>query len=214
MKRALLILILAILPLCGCSVLTVVPQPTGTANLAPGGKMLMENRNDVAVSVGYQDTSLVSQSPVDNLIAFVVTIENNSNQEVSIPLASMILIDASGHQYRPETANKVVDMVKQKSPYLVPYPYVGYYYEQDNARAGSINAMTSSVPYYAENQPQDIFTQALPDEAVIPGAKITGLVYFVADLSTTSSLDFRIYPAGAAMTGTPLYSFAFSIEKQ
>jgi len=213
MKRALLILVLATLPLIGCSVVAVVPKPAGSTHLSPDGQRLVAEYQGVTVSAGLQEQNAASLSPVDNLVAFAITIANDTDHEVAFPVASMILIDAEGHQFRPVPALQVRDMVSRESSYLVPYPYVGYYYEADNAKAGSINAMTSSLPFYAENHPQDIQTQALADEPVIPGAKLTGLVYFVADLGATTGAELRIYPAGSPMTGPPLYTFAFSVEK-
>jgi len=213
MKRALLYLVLVIMPLYGCSTITLVPTPTASAKLVPESQMLVAEDQGVQVSAGVDERSAASQSAVENLVSFVITISNHSDHEVSVPLSSMILIDAEGNQFRPLAGEQVTDLVSRHSPYLVPYPYVGYYYEEDNAKAGSINAMTSSLPFYAENHPQDVRTRALPDEPVIPGAKLTGLVYFVADLSASKGAELRIYPAGSPMTGTPLYRFTFSVEK-
>ena len=60
-----------------------------------------------------------------------------------------------GRQYRSITPERVREIVSKDTVYLIPYPYVGYYYLADQAMAAHDNAFSSSMPFYAEYHPQD-----------------------------------------------------------
>lgn len=213
MKRALLFFCMPLL-LLGCSAVQLVPQPGPSTRLATDGQSLVAEKGNLTVSARMQDLQVQSHRMVDNLASFQVTIDNGTATEVNIPLDSFVLIDDEGRQYNAIAPKEVRDIVQRDSAYLVPYPYVGYYYLQDNELAGSQNSMNSSLPYYDQNHPQDIFTQSLPQEAIIPGAKISGLVYFVADLAGMKSVDLRLYRPGSSRSQPADFSFAFSVENK
>lgn len=208
-----LLLLLAVFLLSGCGV-AVVPRPTATASLDPATNALRESTKGVTVSVRVEDLEVAPYRMVDNLTSFHVTVENGLSQEISFPLTSFLLIDDEGHQYRPIEPAKVQEIVGRDSMYLIPYPYVGYYYLEDKEKSAFANTFESALPYYAENYPQDIFTQALPAGSIVPGAKISGLVYFVIDLVQKRGIELRVYRPGTAPSGPPDFTFPFAVEKK
>jgi len=213
MTRYLIILFLAVQFLGGCG-FAVVPKPTATATLNPIDNSLTEAKDGVSVTARVQDLEVAPYQMVDNITSFYVVIDNRTGQTISLPLDSFLLIDTEGNQYRPIEPGSIQSMVSRDSTYLIPYPYVGYYYLEDKEKSAFFNTFNSSLPYYAENYPQDIFTDALPAGSIIPGAKISGKVYFVIDLATKSGVELRIYRPGTSTTAPPDYVFPFSIEKK
>lgn len=213
MTSKLIIAFLASLFLGGCGV-TVVPKPTASAVLNPTDNSLTEDKAGVIISARVQDLEVAPYRMVDNVTSFYVTVNNKTGREVSIPLESFLLIDDEGNQFRPIEPGKIQGIVSRDSSYLIPYPYVGYYYLEDKEKSAFFNTFESALPFYAENYPQDIFTQALPAGAVIPGAKISGLVYFVIDLHLKKGVQLGVYLPDSPKTAHPDYVFPFSIEKK
>jgi len=123
-----------------------------------------------------------------------------------------MLRDGEGRQYPAITPERVREIVSKDTVYLIPYPYVGYYYLEDQERGASQQTMTSSLPFYAEYHPQDIFTRALPAVPVLPHSKSSGVVYFIVDLTRTDRAELLLYP-DPRMQGEPRYRFPFNVEK-
>jgi len=213
MKKSLLIAFLIALCLGGCG-FTVVPKPTASAILNPIDNSLTEIKDGVSVSARVQDLEVAPYRMVDNITSFYIVIDNKTDQEVSLPLESFLLLDEEGNQYRPIEPGSIQSIVSRDSTYLIPYPYVGYYYLEDKEKSAVFNTFSSSLPYYAENYPQDTFTDALPTGSIVPGAKISGLVYFVIDLATKRGVELRVYRPSTSATAPPDYAFSFSIEKK
>lgn len=194
-----------------CSV-KVVPQPTASAVLNPADNSLTETRSGVAVSARLDQLSLQPYQLIDNLTTFHLVVDNQTDQAVSFPAEGIVLKAADGRQYPSITPERVREIVSKDTVYLIPYPYVGYYYLEDQKRWESDQAMASSLPYYAEYHPQDIFTRALPAGPVLPKSKVAGVVYFVVDLTGTSGFELLVYPT-VDLQGEPLYRFPFSVQK-
>jgi len=213
MKNSLLLSFLAVFALSGCGV-AVVPKPTPSAILNPADNSLTEVKGGLSVTARVQDLEVAPYRMVDNITSFYIVIDNNTGHDVSLPLESFLLVDDGGNQYRPIEPGSIQNIVSRDSMYLIPYPYVGYYYLEDKEKSAFYNTFDSSLPFYAENYPQDIYTQALPYGSVIPGANISGVIYFVIDLTTKNGVELRITRPDTPVTAHPDYVFPFSIEKK
>lgn len=207
----LLLFLAAVLLLTACSI-KVVPQPTATALLNPGDNSLTESYDGVAVTARLDQLSVQPYQLVDNLTSFHITIDNQTEKQVGFPVDGFLLKDGEGRQYPAITPERVREIVSKDTVYLIPYPYVGYYYLEDQERGAFQQTMASSLPFYAEYHPQDIFTRALPAGPVLPHSKSSGVIYFIADLTRTDRAELLLYP-GSRMQGEPRYRFPFTIEK-
>lgn len=206
-----ILFVLSLLFLTACSA-TVVPvnSPTGTIDLEE--KSITESREGVSFTVKLDALSLSPYEMVDNITSFYVSIHNQTDKEVSFPSQAFLLKDGNDRQYRSITPERVREIVSKDTVYLIPYPYVGYYYLEDQAKVSNNDTFSSSLPFYAEYHPQDIFTQALTDQPILGGSKVSGLIYFIANLERTSSAELLVFPNEVA-SGEPLANFKFSIEK-
>ncbi len=190
----------------------IVPVPTATALLNPADQSLTETRDGIAVSARIDQQSVQPYQLTDNLTSFQITIDNRTDRQVTFPSSAFVLRAGDGQQFRPITPERVREIVSKDTVYLIPHPYVGYYYLQDQERFAHENTMTSSLPYYAEYHPQEIFTRALPVSAVLPKSKISGVIYFVADLTRMPGFELQLF-ADEKTQGAPLYRFPFAVEK-
>ncbi len=197
--------------IAGCSV-RVIPKG-GAGYTVTAGNSLTAEKDGLRLTVGVQELEVAPYRMVDNITSFRVEIDNRTGHELGIPLDSFVLIDDQGRQYRPIRPEKIQEIVKKDASYLIPYPYVGYYYLEDRETSGQYDTFTSNRPYYSQNYPQDIFTQALPEDPVLPEAKIAGLVYFVVDLTGKKSFEFRVYLPGEKQKREPDFRFPFVVEK-
>jgi hypothetical protein len=212
MKR-LICLVSALLLLAGCGA-HVVPKPTATAVLDPATNALSWTSRGLALSVRLADLEVARTQMIDRIASFAVTIDNRTERDLPVALSAFVLLDEQGNQIRPVTPQELLRIVSRDSFYLIPYPYFGYYYLEDRAKLQAFNASSSPLPYFPETHPQAILMEALPEGPVLPGARISGLVYFPVDLETKKQVEFRAYLAGAETTAPAEFAFPFSVEKK
>lgn len=203
--------VLILLFCTACSV-KVAPIATATGTINPEDQSITEVRDDVAFTVKLDELSVAPYQIVDNIASFLVTIENRTENPVSYPSKAFLLKDGSGRQYRSITPERVREIVSKDTVYLIPYPYVGYYYLEDQAMVTHADTFSSSMPFYAEYHPQDIFTRALTEEPILEKSTASGVVYFIADLERTDYAELLVFLGGEA-AGEPLVKFPFAIEK-
>lgn len=206
------ILTLLTLLLCSACSVSVAPIATPTGTINPDDNSITETRNGVAFTVKLDEMSVGAYPQVDNITSFHVVIDNRTDQQVSFPSRAFLLKDGDDRQYRSITPERVREIVSKDTVYLIPYPYVGYYYLEDQARASHADSFSSSLPFYAEYHPQEIFTRALTEEPILKGSKVSGLVYFIADLERSDYAELLVFP-NQKVSGEPLAKFPFSIKK-
>lgn len=207
-------LFVAVLLLFCCTACTtnVAPIATTTGTINPADNSLTEIRDGVAFTVKLDELSVAAYPAVDNITAFHVAIDNRTDQPVFFPSRTFLLKDGGGRQYPSISPERVRDIVSKDTVYLIPYPYVGYYYLEDQMRVTAADTFSSSLPFYAEYHPQDIFTRALSEEPIHKQSKVAGVIYFIADLEQSDYAEVQVFAGGEA-AGEPLASFPFAIEK-
>ncbi|WP_305041025.1 hypothetical protein [Geoalkalibacter sp.] len=203
----------ALLFLCGCAGVKIVPQPGegSQVNLAEGS--ITQVKNNLSLSVRVQDLEVRPYQRVDNLVSFHVAAVNSGNQELNLSLGGFFLVDETGRQATPLTPAKVQEMIARDSFYLIPYPYVGYYYLKDAVRVSQAATFDSSLPYFPQRFPQTLHTEALPESILLPGSRVSGLIYFVADLTRMKSFELRYFMPDSSLSGEEDFRFPFSVEK-
>lgn len=211
MRHKILFAVLTLLLCSACSV-KVAPIATATGTINQEEQSITEVRDGVAFTVKVDELSVAPYQIVNNITSFHVEIDNQTDQPVSYPSKAFLLKDGNGQQYRSVTPEKVREIVSKDTVYLIPYPYVGYYYLEDQAMVTHADTFSSSMPFYAEYHPQDIFTRALTEEPILKKSKVAGVVYFIADLERTNFAELQVFSGGDA-TGEPLLKFPFAIEK-
>jgi len=206
------LLAVLILFLCSACSVSVVPMATSTGTINSAEQSITETRNDISFTVKLDELSVGAYPMVDNITSFHVTIDNHTEGDISFPSQAFLLKDGNDRQYRSITPERVREIVSKDTVYLIPYPYVGYYYLNDQERVSQANTFSSSLPFYAEYHPQDIFTRALTEEPILKGSKAAGLVYFIADLERTDYAELLVFP-NREVSGEPLTKFPFLIKK-
>jgi len=161
------ILVVSILLLCSACSVSVSPIATPTGIINPEDNSLTETHDGVSFTVKLDQLSFGPYQQVDNITSFHVNINNQTESQISFPSSAFLLKDGNGRQYRSITPERVREIVSKDSVYLIPYPYVGYYYLEDQARVAYQDTFSSSLPFYAEYHPQDIFTRALTEEPLL-----------------------------------------------
>ncbi len=213
MNRLLILMSLVFTLLSGCGI-AVVPQPTSTARVDLANNSISETKSGITITARLQDQEVAPFLMDNNLTSFNLTLANNTNRQVSIPLESFLLVDNEGSQYRPIEPERVQKILNQNSPYLLPYPYVGYYYLEDIEKAGAARTFDSALPYYAQNHPADTLAGSLPGGTIVPGAQISGAIFFIIDLTSKQSFELRGYLPGSSMSQPADFVLPFSIEKK
>jgi len=213
MKKISVLISMALFLLSGCGI-AVVPQSTATARADLESNSISETKSGITITARLQDQEVAPFLMDNNLTSFNLTLANDTDRQISIPLESFLLVDNEGMQYRPVEPERIQEILKQNSPYLIPYPYVGYYYLEDIEKAGAACTFDSALPYYAENHPEDTLAGTLPAGTIVPGAKISGSIFFMVDLSTRQSIELRGYLPGTSMNLPADFVLPFYIEKK
>jgi len=199
--------------LSGCASVKAIPEqvPGGVINNKDNSQTI--TRDNLVVTVAVADTDMVNYN-IDAMIAsFNVEIRNNGKSEVLFNKESFVLTDSNQRQYYPLTPDKIKEMLAKDTYYLLPYPYVGFYYLEDYELAQFKNSTSTNLPYYFELHPQDIYTRALPFEPIIPKAGIRGLIYFQADIPSLSSFTVNVYKNDNSKSAPPDFIFPFKVMK-
>lgn len=213
MKRAVILSVLFLSLITGCASVKVIPEPVpdGSINLKDNSQTI--SRDNLLITIAPAETDMVNYNIEGIVASFNVTIQNESKSVLTFTQDSFVLIDSNKTQYYPLTPEKVRAMMAKDTYYLLPYPYVGFYYLEDYERAQYINSTSSNLPYYFELYPQELFTKALPVDPVIPKAGINGRIYFHTDLHSLSSFSINVYKSGTAKSAQPDYIFPFKVVK-
>lgn len=212
MKMLALPILLVALLLPGCA-LKVIPQPVSQGVIDPADNSQTVTKDGISVRVANTDAEIASYN-LDNMVtAFSVTIHNQTDREVGFDTDSFLLLDDQNRQHLPLTPERVKEIISRDSYYLIPYPYVGFYYLEDYERTSSYNATGTQLPYYYEVYPQDIYTRALAAGTIIPQAKAAGLVYFRIDLAATKEVKLLVYRKGTSKSAPPDFTFPFTVKK-
>lgn len=212
MRIAHILAVLIFILFCSACSVSVAPIATATGTINPEEQSITEIRDGISFAVKLEELSVSSHPMVDNITSFHVTIDNRSEKQASFPPQAFLLKDGNNRQYRSITPERVREIVSKDTVYLIPYPYVGYYYLEDQVRVSYADTFSSSLPFYAEYHPQDIFTRALTEEPILTGSNVAGLVYFIADLTRTDYAELLVFP-DQETSGEPLFKFPFSIKK-
>lgn len=213
MKTSMLALLLLILVVPGCAAIKVVPEPVahGVVNASDNSQTIA--KNGIEINARLSDTAINAYNLEGTVSAFQITIRNSSPEEVSFADDSFVLVDEGGLQYTQLVPEKVREMIRKDSYYLMPFPYVGFYYLEDFQKTSFYNRFNSSLPYYYELYPQDLFTRSLPLTTIIPDMKVEGLVYFKIDMAAHQQVKLYIYRKGASKSNPPELVFPFKIIK-
>jgi hypothetical protein len=198
--------------LAGCS-LKVVPQPVASGQINPKDNSLTVSKGGITVTAKNDDREMMNYNLNGTVTSFHVTLENGTESELSVPRDGFLLVDDTNRQYFPITPEKLREMVTKDSYYLIPYPYVGFYYMEDYERMYSNAATGSQQPYFYEVYPQDIYTNAFPEGTIIPKSSVSGQVYFKADLASMKGMKLLIYLKGTAKSSEPDFTFPFAVQK-
>lgn len=207
------LLIVLVVCLSGCGV-TVVPRATATAQIDPADNSISETRDGVTLKARLHDPEYAPVLSEGNLTAFELTVGNRTGKSLSLPLSAFLLMDDRGTQYSPLPPARVNEILRRDSPYLLPYPYVGYYYLEDMEKASAARGFTSSRPYFSQNRPAEALSGALDDFSLVPDAQVTGLIFFAVDLARVRSVELRGYLTESAKSAGADFTLPFSVEKK
>jgi hypothetical protein len=199
--------------MAGCASLKVIPEPVQNGIVNEKENSLTITKDNISVTARSGDIEIVSYNLEGNVSSFFVIVDNQTNNELAISSDSFLLIDNDGRQYFPLTPEKVKEIIARDTYYLIPYPYVGFYYLEDYEKSSFYNRMTSDRPYFYEVYPQDIYTKSIPTGSIIPKAKVAGLVYFRIDLEGKKGVSLKLFKKDTPKSSTADFVFPFKIVK-
>ena len=205
--------LLAVLLLFGCSSVKIIPEQVVAGQINEKENSQTVTRDSVSITLSPADPDMINYSIQGMVASFNLLIENGSAGELSYDNSSFLLLDSDRRQYYPLTPEKIREMLTKDSYYLLPYPYVGFYYLEDYELARYKNSTGTNLPYYYERNPQDLHLKAFSGEPIIPGAKVAGLIYFNADISSMKGFTINIYRKGAPKSAPPDFAFPFKVVR-
>lgn len=208
------VMITAVMMLAGCSTLEVVPLPVESGVIDPAARSLTLSREGITLTAAYEPIDLYSRALTGVVTAFRVTVVNRTTAELSVDHESFLLLDDGNRQYHPLLPATVKEILTRDSYYLIPYPYVGFYYLEDYEKSKFVTQESSNIPYYFEVQPHELFAKAFPAGPIVPGAEVTGLIYFAIDPAQRTGMKLLFNRKGEPRTAaSPFMALPFQIRK-
>lgn len=200
--------------LSGCSTLEVVPVPVESGVIDPAARSMTLSRDGITVTAAYEPIDLYSRTLTGVIAPFRVTVLNRTGSELPVDHESFLLLDEKNRQYHPLLPAKVKEMMTRDSYYLIPYPYVGFYYLEDYERSKFVTQESSNIPYYYEVNPHEIFARAFPPGPIVPDAQVSGLVYFAMDPAQHTGVRLLFSRKGEPRNAaSPFLAIPFQIKK-
>lgn len=212
MKFYLPIVFLVFLMLSGCGV-QVIPRAAGPVRLGLDKETVSTTENGLTFSAKLQDLDFGPYTGVNNITAFYVIVANQDVREQSVPLSAFLLIDQDKKLYRPLESDRVSVLTQQEQNFLIPYPYVGFYYLQDSANFDYSTQSASSIAYSPQFSATSAASYALPVGVIPPGASISGMIYFNIDLYEKETVALSLNLSGISNSPETKISFIFDIVK-
>lgn len=211
MKFCVPIIILALL-LSGCGI-KVVPRTSGQVSLGVDKETVSLTDNGLTLSAKIQDLDFGPYTGENNITAIFVKVANNSNTERSVPLSAFMLFDQDRKIYRPLEIDRVTDLTRQESNYLIPYPFVGFYYLQDSVGFDYATQSASSLAYSPQRSSETIDSYALPVGTIPPAANIAGMLFFNIDLYEKEFVDLTMHLPSKDNSSESKISLLFDVIK-
>lgn len=210
-KKNICLLPLFFLLLSGCAI-KIVPDDAvnGTVNIKTGSVTI--TKDDLSITASASEP-VISNNLIGTVSSFNIEIRNQSEKEIDFDYNSFILLDQDNRQYYALSPEKVRQIMTKDTYYLLPYPYVGFYYLEDYEKASFRNSTITNLPYYYDLYPQDIATSALPTGPVIPKAMVTGLLYFNVDFHALQSFRLLVSRKGMPKSTEAEFVFPFKVVK-
>lgn len=198
----------------GCSTLQVIPVPVESGTIDQATRSLTITRDGITLTASYEPLEQNSPSLGGMVGSFLVTVKNATESELMVDVDSFLLIDDAGKQYHPLLPAQVKEILTRDSYYLIPYPYVGFYYLEDYERSRFVTRESSSIPYYFEVNPSVVFARSFSYGAVIPGAEVTGLVHFAISPERHKGMRLLFFKKGMPRSvSSPFIALPFSVAK-
>jgi hypothetical protein len=209
-----LLVSLLLIALTGCATTRIIPQPQPGSLIDQDGQRINQTLEGVMVSVQVHESSVRPSPAEQNYASFWVEVSNQRNVQLPLRYSDFLLIDEQGLQYQPVDPEELVDILTDSAAYLIPYPYVGFYYLQDSLRARLDTDFRSEGRYFASRRPEFLAREALPSINLLPGAKVAGAVYFAAELRTMNSFQLRYQIGQLAGQKSYYMTLPFIVEKK
>ncbi|NCO51866.1 MAG: hypothetical protein GW875_07180 [Deltaproteobacteria bacterium] len=198
----------------GCAGVSVVPRPNTAGQINAQEMSIRQTYDQVRVTARVMDLEVRPYQMRQNICSFQLEIRNEREQPIFFPAERFLLTDEQGNQYRPVSPEQIAKMVTELDPYLIPYPYLGYYYAGDAEQAKRENQFNSQVTYFPTRDARAIAVEALPDGKVEADKQISGLIYFLADLRTMKGFNLQGSAVLAQGTKSTVFSFPFDVIKK
>lgn len=211
MKICMPILFLVLL-LAGCGV-QVVPRSSAQVSLGADKETVTTTVHGLTFSAKVQDLDFGPYTGENNITAFYVKITNDSKKERTVPLAAFMLFDQDRKVYRPLESDRVTALTRQEANYLIPYPYVGFYYLQNSTDFDYATQSASSLAYSPQKSSLSAENYALAVGSIPSGAHIAGMLFFNIDLYEKKFVELTLQLPSDENVPETKFSFLFDVVK-
>ena len=206
--------ILLFLLMSACSSTIIAPQPQPGAMIDQEGMRIGQTAKGVHVSAKLAEATVRPSPAQQNYASFWIEVNNQRNVMLPVAHSDFMLIDDQGRQYQTADPQTLVEMLTDAVPYLIPYPYVGFYYLEDRVRAEVDTQFASESHYFASRRPEYLATDALPDGDIAPATSVAGTIYFPVELRTMNGFHLRYHVGALPGQKSVTVSLPFVVEKK
>lgn len=208
--------------LAGCGI-KIVPSPGAAGVVDPVKNLVTQERDGLRVSVQSMAWSGVPYYLDQYYTPFFVIARNDRAVPLKLDYKAFHLVDNEGNQFDVVTPEKVWDvLIGKRGPVVyMPYPYPPYYYDRYRwyeryptypyyypyYYPGGFYEI-SPAEEYAWSHSKDIIVEGLTEGEVMPGAQVSGFIYFKRATRTGNWLDLTVTLEGVG------FKYRFDLIRQ
>lgn len=204
------LVLLFLMPGCAGNIRPLSPSPD--AVIRDSDRSVSLEKEGVLLRVRVQEP-VFSAFGDEPFCSFYISVTNRTYKGLRFPYQAFVLEDDSGVSHPAIKPQILQELLSPQSQFLLPYPYIGYYYSTDIEVVSANLAFESPLRYSGKNHAREILEEALPETPALPGKTLEGMVYFPLDLLSQKSFVLKINLSEVSPAGKPGWIFPFSVEK-
>lgn len=206
MARRCLLALLLVLQACGATRLRALPEPADQSD--QGQHAIMTRLSDATITVEVEAWRHRPRRIADDYLPFRVEIVNLSRGPVMLHVAEARLLDDHARVHRPLRPEEVVGLLLEGWGLPALVPSIGF---EATGPEPTIFGLELGLQFNPDRDLRDIRRRAFPPEAMPPGGRSEGFIYFPKPPPDARRLTLLLTLDG--ISGQQELSFSYAIDR-
>lgn len=187
MKYIFVLVFIFMIFMSGCSV-AIKQVETDNVFISEDNKSFYTDKL-VKVAVNSIEIDYAPSTKHQNIITIDLSFFNDSTTDIFLNMDELYIVDNLNRKYNIENIDS---LYINQSNYLIPYPYVGYYYLEDSVEYENKNSNFTNDVFYSNVDFSDMKRKQFDFGKISPKMNKSGLLLFSIDPYSVNEFDFFV----------------------